>query len=646
MKRRRGETPAERVKLMSKPAINLYHSEKEYNQRAAEGDQPAFGRQLHPEKCGDESVISITDGWGPKRRKPWAKNVYASDLSRGARYVWSNLCEHRNSQHLAFPGIGCIAEELQLSHRAVQRAIKELIEKGWLCTPKGNGGGAPGSYTVYHLHPDGRPCTVAVSMHQQQLQGHVPPDQQRVTDCHPSFPFQDEARVTKSTETGDNGDAAYKEGICKDEYVKSNSGGDDVLATRERGDQAKDNQIKTQKLSDEDWDAVRLLIERSGKSIEYVRISEREAITIKGSLPDKRDGSGRWTLREMAFLITGDRFKSATPEQYIGRLVNFAKNINGEAIRNGEEVPRPECMRCFDEGTVREGPDRIPRFCTCDVGREEKKDQPYIDKNICTCCYGTKVKKSGEGPCPGCYGTGFFDCKRAWNDKLPSLAVNETLVSLLRERLKDPAFVRFYSELIDRIGQIVAANNPKGAFITPKWVLEGDNWARILNGEFKWLLIPKECVPSNQSAAGTDTSSAPQIASPAPSEPAKSSIPEEALLWNERVPSRPWKVWTNALQSALRDKLRDPNFVAHYNELLDKVEQIGKAGHPKSDFFSIEWVLKDDNWGKILNGGCNWLLSTTDEKTKSGKNETAKERARRLFASELGLADGEDDRKL
>jgi len=147
-------------------------------------------------------------------------------------------------------------------------------------------------------------------------------------------------------------------------------------------------------------------------------------------------------------------------------------------------------------------------------------------------------------------------------------------------------------------------------------------------------------------ASWLHTSSTPPIASPAPSAPAKNGIPEEALRWNERAPSRAWKVWTNALQSALREKLRDPNFVSHYNELLDKVEQIGKAGHAKSDFFSIEWVLKEDNWGKILNGGCNWLLSTTDEKTKSGKNETAKEKARRLFAKEIELANATDAGKL
>jgi hypothetical protein len=86
-------------------------------------------------------------------------------------------------------------------------------------------------------------------------------------------------------------------------------------------------------------------------------------------------------------------------------------------------------------------------------------------------------------------------------------------------------------------------------------------------------------------------------------------IPQQAREWNEVVPDRRWRLWTRQLDQALNDKLADPAFTENYPALLQKRCEIAIWDHPKSAFFTIEWVLKDNNWSKVLNGGLDWLTA-------------------------------------
>lgn len=144
------------------------------------------------------------------------------------------------------------------------------------------------------------------------------------------------------------------------------------------------------------------------------------------------------------------------------------------------------------------------------------------------------------------------------------------------------------------------------------------------------------------------TSSAPPIATPAPSAPSqRGMIREYADKWNESVPSRKWVVWSAELSSYLAEKLCDPVFVEHFDKLTAKVEQIAAAGNGKAGFMDFSWVLKGGNWTRVLNGGMDWLLSRdeqTSKPAKTSKTQSAIDEAKRMFSEGL-FGDAKDERK-
>ena len=78
-------------------------------------------------------------------------SVYGEELPHRAITVYMYLKERADRNNQCFPAMSTIAEELNLSRRTVQRAVRDLIKAGYLMTEqrwRQKGGRSSLLYTV------------------------------------------------------------------------------------------------------------------------------------------------------------------------------------------------------------------------------------------------------------------------------------------------------------------------------------------------------------------------------------------------------------------------------------------------------------------------------------------------------------------
>jgi hypothetical protein len=129
--------------------------------------------------------------------------------------IWSLLCDHRNSDNIAYPGIRELARRSRKGVRTVQRALRGLEEKGWIGRPEGPGGGDPNkkdSYTIYHLHRNGKLCPACHATQEKRTRN----QQRAVSSVTPVAPlFAPVGAVSNQAESGVKTCSAYKEEALK-----------------------------------------------------------------------------------------------------------------------------------------------------------------------------------------------------------------------------------------------------------------------------------------------------------------------------------------------------------------------------------------------------------------------------------------------
>lgn len=103
----------------------------------------------------------------------------------------------------------------------------------------------------------------------------------------------------------------------------------------------------------------------------------------------------------------------------------------------------------------------------------------------------------------------------------------------------------------------------------------------------------------------------------------KPDPPLEAKAWNERVSTRKWEFWSPTLHQSLQERLGDPDFIKCYDRMLDKCAAIAEVNHKMGQYVTFAWLLKDDNWMRLINGECDFALKV--EKSKRAEVETSME---------------------
>lgn len=109
------------------------------------------------------------------------------------------------------------------------------------------------------------------------------------------------------------------------------------------------------------------------------------------------------------------------------------------------------------------------------------------------------------------------------------------------------------------------------------------------------------------------------------------NAPAEALLWNEIVPKKAWEIWNADLDAALKERLSDPDFVRRYEAMLAKCSEMVSKSPEKAAYVTFGWLLKGDNWVRLINGEHDWLLKT--EKKKREEVDTSMDSAIALLKS-------------
>jgi helix-turn-helix protein len=183
---------------------------------------------------GESAFASSPRDAGSSVRSAHPRDVEYSNLSPIARTVWFLLCDHRDkSTNEAYPGKQTLARRSGRSLRTIQRGVRELLEKGWICLTHGDAGGRPSknrerraeSRVRYHLHPDGQPCALPQPELKQRCAAPVANAKRaakRAAKCEkddsPSS-FRSEESMTTAHENDDNmakkddsGNRAHKEG--------------------------------------------------------------------------------------------------------------------------------------------------------------------------------------------------------------------------------------------------------------------------------------------------------------------------------------------------------------------------------------------------------------------------------------------------
>ncbi len=96
-------------------------------------------------------------------------------------------------------------------------------------------------------------------------------------------------------------------------------------------------------------------------------------------------------------------------------------------------------------------------------------------------------------------------------------------------------------------------------------------------------------------------------------------IPPHALRWNSVVQDPQVVIWSRASQRALEARLAEPGFEDHFELILENCAKAAKNGH---DYLSFEWLLKEGNWTKVLNGSTRWKKN---DKPKSAADQMREE---------------------
>ncbi len=78
-------------------------------------------------------------------------------------------------------------------------------------------------------------------------------------------------------------------------------------------------------------------------------------------------------------------------------------------------------------------------------------------------------------------------------------------------------------------------------------------------------------------------------------------------------------IWSRASQRALEARLAEPGFEDHFELILENCAKAAKNGH---DYLSFEWLLKEGNWTKVLNGSTRWKKN---DKPKSAADQMREE---------------------
>lgn len=103
-------------------------------------------------------------------RQAFGSDIVGSGLSPRAQLGYRVLVDHINRGRdplRPYDGEVFLTDETfaaelgGVSKRQAQRIRSELLAGGWICLPKGDGGGRGNSTVRYHLHPDGRRCPLA-----------------------------------------------------------------------------------------------------------------------------------------------------------------------------------------------------------------------------------------------------------------------------------------------------------------------------------------------------------------------------------------------------------------------------------------------------------------------------------------------------
>lgn len=75
--------------------------------------------------------------------------LYLDDLPSRAIAVWLYLSRRANKDNQCWPAIDRIAQELHLSGRTVQRALRDLEHSGWITVePRCRGNGSTTSHLI------------------------------------------------------------------------------------------------------------------------------------------------------------------------------------------------------------------------------------------------------------------------------------------------------------------------------------------------------------------------------------------------------------------------------------------------------------------------------------------------------------------
>ena len=124
----------------------------------------------------------------PVSRQAFGADVVGSRLSPRAQLGYRVLVDHVNRGHdprRPYDGQVFLTDETfavelgGVSKRQVQRIRSELLLSGWVCLPRGDAGGRGNSTIFYHLHPDGRPCTMTAGTPLKQRAAAEQANQQR-----------------------------------------------------------------------------------------------------------------------------------------------------------------------------------------------------------------------------------------------------------------------------------------------------------------------------------------------------------------------------------------------------------------------------------------------------------------------------------
>jgi hypothetical protein len=321
-------------------------------------------------------VLPLPSLQSPEGRAQGKDVDSARNISRSEQQHWSALCDHRNSSNLACPGIPKLAQRCRCGVRTTQRALRGLEKKGWIGRPEGFGGGraGSGSFTVYHLHRDGRPCQkCAVAKQRQELV--AKPAQ--VTEIRPASSFSaPERRVSNDTETGVKSCDAYKEEPLKESLSQATTVEPKpkvvslpVVAEKKIQEEDKPEPLQTVSNSSAEWlqdfetekefkELLAQLPEGLRQSVGYIaRKSIKQALDSQGiSL-----AVYRWAILKHGLTW----IKSA------GGLITFAQKWD----EHTREIEWP-CTHCSDSGTISHPGSPYDGLapCTCKAGREKAQN--------------------------------------------------------------------------------------------------------------------------------------------------------------------------------------------------------------------------------------------------------------------------------